>query len=570
MHKQYVSLYLACGIIRVANAEDDMSKISEYLNEHILGEVTHADSIRDKFSRDGSVLSITPEIVMFPRSTNDIRKVARFAWQLSEKGHKLGLTPRGFGGDATGASVGEGVIINTTAHLNQVINLSLKDKQKLVHVQPGIACSTLNQILSYQGVNIPIFPESASYSTVGGVIANGSRGPLSGRYGGIRNWIDRLEVVLANGDVIETRRLSKKELSKKIGEQTFEAEIYRKLDALIEDNEAHIQSELIDYPYGNAGYSGIADVKLKDGSFDLTPLFVGSQGTLGIISEAILRADFTHPKVSKMIIAAETIDDSRDIAEEIKKVAPSRLDIIDGRLYAQAKKQGKQYPFFNGPNDDFAVGAVLYVEFNDEKEHLQKKKLKSVAKLLANYRSHAYDTQATDEAEIDAMRSVMSSLFMTEDNDESMPPLFDGVRVPDIRQEEFLSELKKLEQKHHCELFVRTSVLDETYFVRTMLHLGKVVDKQKMFKLIGDFAAVVEACRGVFVYDSAEGRLKANAVNALLDDTTLALFEAIRGIFDPNSTLNPGVKQQVTLRELVNMLRDSYDVSDRAYMAPSS
>jgi hypothetical protein len=62
-----------------------MSKIAKYLNEHIMGEITGAKAVRERFSRDRSVLTIKPELVMFPRVTNDLRKAARFSWQLAEK-----------------------------------------------------------------------------------------------------------------------------------------------------------------------------------------------------------------------------------------------------------------------------------------------------------------------------------------------------------------------------------------------------------------------------------------------------------------------------------------------------
>lgn len=547
-----------------------MSKITEYLNEHILGEVTHANAIREEFSKDGSVLTIKPEIVVFPRNTNDIRKTTRFAWQLAEKGHQLGVTIRGFGSDVTGAALGSGVILNTTAHLNQIINLPIKDKQKLIHVQPGISCGAVNQVLKFHGQNVPAFPESASYSSVGAVIANGSRGPKSGKYGGVADWVEKLEIVLANGDVIETGRISKRELSKKIGEQSFEADIYRKLDSLIEDYSEHIENELSLHPYGNCGYGGIADVKPRDGSFDLTPLFVGSQGSLGLISEVILRTDDLRAETTRVVVATESFDQARDIADQLKKLEPSVLELIDGRLYELAKNQGKQYPFFNGPDDDFSFGAVIYVEFDDEKHHKRHKKLKSLNKFLREYRTNVYTSEDTEGAELDAMHGVMNSLLLSDINDGALVPIVDGAAIGDIRQEEFLSELKKLEAKHHCELYVRVNVLDDTFFVRTPLNLEKVVDKQKMFKLIGDYAAVVEACKGAFAYDSAEGRLKANASNMVIDETSLELFRQIKDVFDPLNVLNPGIKQDVALKDLVGMLRKSYDLAGRAHQAPNS
>ena len=547
-----------------------MSKISEYLNEHILGEVSSSKPILEKFSRDGSVLSLKPEIIVFPRSTSDIRKIARFASQLSEKGHSLSVTVRGFGGDATGASVGKGIVVNMTAHLNQVLNFPVKEKQKVIHVQPGISCATLNQILSWHGMNVPAFPVSANYSSVGAVIANNSRGPLSGKYGGIDKWIDKLEIVLSNGDVIETGRISKKELSKKIGQQDFEGEIYRKIDGIIEDYEEHINKELQDKPYGNIGYGGISKVKKKDGSFDLTPLFIGSQGTLGIISEVILKTNFVNNTPERVMIICGGIDQARDIAEDLVELEPSQLEIIDGRFYDAAKLMGKQYPFFNRPDDDFNLGAVIYVEFDDFKDHSRKKKIKKLEKLSENYTCEVLTSKNSSVEEISAIREVMSSLLLTPAEGSSMPPILDGAKVPNNRVEEFLAELSKLETKHHSDIPVIIRVLDETVYARTNMELHKVADKQKLFKLMLDYANTVDKCGGVFIVDSAEGRLKSNAAVSITDDTTLRLFSEIKQAFDPNSILNPGVKQQVPFKDLVSMLRDSYDVADRAYLGPSS
>lgn len=547
-----------------------MSKISEYLNEHILGEVSSSKPILERFSRDGSVLSLKPDIVVFPRNTSDIRKVARFASQLSDKGHSLPITVRGFGGDATGASLGEGIVVNMTAHLNQVLNLPVKDKQKVVHVQPGISCATLNQILAWHGLSVPTFPISANYSSVGAVIANNSRGPLSGKYGGIDKWIDKLEVVLSNGDVIETGRISKKELSKKIGQQDFEGEIYRKIDSLIEDYETHISKELQGRPYGNIGYGGISDVKRKDGSFDLTPVFIGSQGTLGIISEVILKTNFINISPERAMIISSGLDQARDIAEDLLKLEPSQLEIIDGKYYDAARLLGKQYPFFNRPDDDFNLGAVVYLEFDDFKDHTRKKKFKKLEKIIENYRCEVLTTNNSSLEEICAIREVLSSLLLTTFDSTSMPPILDGAKVPNNRVEEFLVELAKLESKHHCDIPVILRVLDETIYARTNMELHKVSDKQKLFKLILDYANIVDKCGGVFIADSAEGRLKSNAALSIIDEASARLFKDIKQVFDPNMILNPGVKEQVAFKDLVSMLCESYDVADRAHLGPSS
>jgi FAD/FMN-containing dehydrogenase len=200
-----------------------MNKIAVYLNEHLLGEVTSSKAMRRRYSRDGSVLTITPEIIAFPRITNDVRKVARFSWQLAEKGHPLGLTIRGMGSDSTGAAIGKGIVLSTATHLNHI--LTILTKERLVQVQPGVSFEVLNNALRWQGLTLPNSPQNERYSTIGGAVATNALG----NSGEVSDAVEKLEIVLANGDLIETGRISKHDLSKKLGLQTFEGEIYRKI-----------------------------------------------------------------------------------------------------------------------------------------------------------------------------------------------------------------------------------------------------------------------------------------------------------------------------------------------------
>jgi len=105
-----------------------MSKVAAYLQEHILGEVSTNPAILAAFSHDMSVLEITPEMVVYPRVTNDIRKIARFTWQLAEKGHVLPLTVRGNGTDETGGAIGKGIIVTMPAHMNRIFEFDPKQK----------------------------------------------------------------------------------------------------------------------------------------------------------------------------------------------------------------------------------------------------------------------------------------------------------------------------------------------------------------------------------------------------------------------------------------------------------
>ncbi len=537
-----------------------MNKVAKYLNEHIIGEITANRSILDRYSRDGSVLTISPELVMFPRVTNDIRKAARFSWQLAEKGHAMPITVRGSGSNLTGAALGKGLIINTSRYLNNIIHIALKDKEHVVHVQPGLNLKNLNDTLNWHGLCIPASSNDEASGTVGGAVANNSRGIYSGKYGTVGDSVVRLEVVLANGDLIETTRLSKKEFSKKKGLQTFEGELYRKLDGLLEDNQVLIKEKVHDDGLDNAGYSRIGQVRHHDGSFDLTPLFIGSQGTLGIISELVLKSDFVNSEKLVLVATVESDGMVRDAVDALIKLSPSLLETFNGEIFKSANKTGKVYPFQD--NADQLVGSVIYIQFDDVHERTRNKKMKKAKKILDSFQSQYVTSNDAPLEELESVLDVYFTAMLLESDDESMPPLVDGVHIPTGRYEEFCLALDKLAEKHHVSMPLRRKVLDGIVSTRPVLNLSKVADKQKLFKIINEYSELVESFGGTFVADGGEGRLKANAAYNLLDEDVQKLYSDIRSIFDPYSTLNPGVKQPNELKTMVSSLRHSYDISD--------
>ena len=326
-------IQIACDKITV------MSKIAKYLNGHILGEVSARDSRLKQFSQDKSVLSVAPSLVVFPRITDDIRKIMRFSWQLAEKGHIFGITARGYGGSTDGSSLGEGVVLDLSRHMNGIYELDLKNK--MVRVAAGVNFRELNLALGSQALNILQSP-AGERLTVGGAVAQNLPAEKY-NYGELADAVEKMEVVLSNGEIVQTGRISKRELNRKKGLQNFEGELYRKIDGLIEDHFEAISSKIQED--ASYGYSGITKVKQADGSFDLTPLFFGSEGTLGVITELVLKADFIVDETDFMVASFQDRDDARDFIDKISKYKLNVVEMYDGKLFESAVAAGKKYDF---------------------------------------------------------------------------------------------------------------------------------------------------------------------------------------------------------------------------------
>jgi len=532
-----------------------MSKIAGYLQEHLQGEVSTNSALRAAFSHDMSILEMTPEMIIYPRITNDIRKVMRFTWQLAEKGHVLPVTPRGGGTNNTGAAIGKGIIISTTAHMNDI--LEFDGKQRLIRLQPGVGTRTLSTALVLHGLAIPSFIRADSRATVGGAVADGATSWLSAVSGGIQTSTQQLEVVLANGDVLQTERLSKRDLNKRKGLQTFEGEIYRSLDNLIEDNKELIEQKIGVDTADSSGYSAIAKVKQRDGSFDLTPLFIGSQGTLGIISELIMKAEFSGAHYAVATIAFPTKEAARDSFEILRTFEPAFLEYFDNAFFETAARYGKKYDFYQQTD-----GAAIVIGFNDLSDRARRKKLQKVVKYFAK---QEVTIDARDESleaeELLGILDIGAYTVLPQEAHVASPPLFDNVFIPPERFEEFRGAVDILAQKYHTQLPIRYRILDSIVFTRPVLSFQKVGDKQKIFKLLEEFSSLVAQYSGTLVGVGGEGRVKTRFTQAQLDDDVRELYAAIKAIFDPYNLLNPGVKQTYELRELVSLLRNDYDTA---------
>lgn len=534
-----------------------MSKLAAYLRGHLAGEVMTRDDIREELATDGGVLRLKPDMVVYPRNTNDIRKVLRFTWQLAEKGHTLPVTVRGGGTDSTGAAIGKGVSIATTAHMHQVYEYDAK--QKLVRLQPGVTVAALESALNLQGTALHMLGDAPLMSTIGGAVANAAGGRFAGKYGTINRAVEQLEVVLANGDVIQTGRINKRELSRRKGLQSFEGDIYRGIDGVIDE-----YGDLLDKLAANdaTGYNTIADVKQRDGSFDLTPLFIGSQGTLGVISEMIMRSEFKSSHLAIGALVFQAADMARDALDQLYAMAPAFVEYFDAALFDKAAAQGCTYSWYGQVAEHFKPSSVIIFGFDDFNARQREKAVKRIQKAYGK-REDVGLVVADAEQAADLLGALDVPVYtaLPDHRDTVAPAVFGGFHVPTARLEDFMNALEALAKRDHVALPLAGHAMTNTFIVYPSLELHKVSDKQRLFKLLDDLSKLVYEHGGTMLAEGGEGRLKGRSIYAQLDSRVVEMYAAIRKICDPFGTLNPGVKQATDVRELAGLLRDSGSVN---------
>lgn len=532
-----------------------MSKVAEYLQDHITGEVVVAPEILEHFSTDASIFKIIPQIIEYPRGEADIRKTARFTWQLAERGKIIPITARGLGTDQGGAAIGSGIVMIFPAHMNKV--LSLNSKKGLVTVQPGTNYGRLEQALQTHGQFIPPYPTSVEYSTIGGAICNNAGGEKTLKYGSTKEYVRSLRVVLANGDVITTCRLSKRELNKKKSQADMEGEIYRAVDGLISDNSKLLDENRIFINNNNAGYD-LWRIKLPDGSFDLTPLFVGSQGTLGIVSEATLETEPYNPKSSLIVGFFDNIDNAGEAITKIRKLQPCSLEIVDGNLLALVEKNNpNQLKRAERPFDKL----VLFVEFDDYKDRQQKKSIKKTKKILEQLaRTSRYASDREEQEELWKIRHSASNVISHSiGSKKALPIIEDGV-VPPERFTELLQKVYELFEHFGLDVAVWGHAGTANLHVRPFLDLNHIGDRQSIFKIMDAYYKMILEMGGTTSGEHNDGRLKAPYLMQVYGEELYVLFKNIKQVFDPYGTLNPGVKIDVTQNDLQPIIRREYSL----------
>jgi FAD/FMN-containing dehydrogenase len=535
-----------------------MSKVAHYLQEHLMGEVMTSPDARRFFATDASVLSLTPALVVYPRNENDVRKTARFTWQLAERGRVIPITARGAGTDLGGAALGSGIILAFPAHMHRI--LELDNKSGVVTVEPGTNYAKLEQTLHTHDRFLPPYPASVEYSTIGGAVANNSSGEKSVKYGDTRDYVRSLRVVLANGEVIETGRLSKRELGKKLGLATFEGEIYRAVDALLEENQEVIEKGALGVTKNTAGYF-LSDIKRKDGSFDLTPLIVGSQGTLGLVTEITLETEIYVPNTVLIAAAFDDLEKAQAAVLELREFPdmPSAIEMVDDQLLTVVDRLN--------PNQLKDVvtkpfpRVMMLIEFDAPAERTQKKMVKKAQKLLDKLgATYQIETDPAQQEKLWKIRHSSAAVVAhSEGNMKALPIIEDGI-VPPERFREFMEGVYGIFARANLQAAVWGHAGDAHLHVQPFLDLSQVGDRQKTFRIMEEYYNLVVSLGGSIAGEHGDGRLRAPYLQKQYSPELYAVFQKVKQIFDPYGTLNPGVKMNTNLESVKALLRSGYSL----------
>ncbi len=519
-----------------------MSKLAEYLNRHIIGNVFDRQSVRESYSTDRSILKITPRLVALPENTNDVRKLLRFASQLASRDFRLPITARGTGLDKTGASIGTGLILSTEK-LNRIEEIDIRGR--LVRVQPGITLGELNAALRLQGLWLPI--EYDHRSTLGGLIANCPQDDLAHRYGGITQCLDRAEVVLANGDLVQFGPMSSHVVEAKMANPSVDGALYKKIDHLL-DERADLILDRAMRPFDAAGYAYISQVRMAH-AFNPLPLLFASQGTLGIVSDLILHVEPIPLEPQHLLVSFHDLKAAQRFLNFACSLDPYMLKVYDLRIIEEASEHGKKPDLFTRK---LGKGLLVIISFNYHR-YKNRKKLDQCLSALPNGTFSVLETPMNSEA----FRTLENSLFsyLNDEPHGEHAPVLDDVFVPGIHFGDYLDGLKKLEKELRLDLPVFGSFATSNYTVRPNIDCTTMDGRKQIIEFLKAYSRLIDSCHGSLTANSPEGRVKSLLTGRQMSVGERQLYTDIKQIFDPQNILNPQVKLGADIKTTIRYLR---------------
>ena len=259
--------------------------IQKELAKIFKGELETDDKTRELYSHDASLFELKPDIVGYPKDAEDLKAVVKFVGEHKKDNPNLSITPRSRGTDMSGGAIGDSILLDVSKHMTTLVNV---DAEKAT-VQPGMMYKDFEVGTLKHGALLPSYPASRDLASVGGMMSNNSGGEKSLEYGKTDNFVTELKMVLADGNEYVVKPLTKAELVRKMSQGDFEGDLYKKTFDLLEAHYDQIQAAKPNVSKDSTGYHLWNVWNRETGIFDLTKLFVGAQGTLGLITEGTVK-----------------------------------------------------------------------------------------------------------------------------------------------------------------------------------------------------------------------------------------------------------------------------------------
>jgi FAD/FMN-containing dehydrogenase/Fe-S oxidoreductase len=478
------------------------------------------------YSVDASIYKIPPLSVALPECENDIDLIVDYAAK-----HGVSLTARAAGTNLTGSAVGPGLIVDVS-RMNRI--LELNRTEKWVRVQPGIVLTELNKRLVGDNLMFGPDPSSRDMCKLGGMLANNSSGPHTLRYGSVKDNVSSLRVRMDSGGWLDARPYSLEDpvLSQLLADRPALQAVMN----LVRGQETLIKAKRPRVSKNSSGYNVFDLIEgLERRVLDLPKIFVGSEGTLGIFSEATLTLVDRPQSTATALLHFQNLEELGEAVPELLELAPSALEVMDGTTLDLIGR--RQYDI---PQDS---AATLLIEFDQGEDPARSERLIS---LCEGYRLASDPIVAFDHEKQEQLWKARNALYPTLYRfDQRKKPInfVDDVVVPAQRTAELIRYLEKFFKKQNVPVAVFGHIGNGNAHILPLLDLNDSQDFERMVQGHREIhQMVLERFSGSICGEHGDGRVRAEWVRRMFGEDLYQLFVQIKTTLNPTGIFNPGVK----------------------------
>lgn len=517
------------------------------------GELLDDETSRMACANDASIFEVTPLLVARPKNVDDIKNIVKFVSEHNKKKSALSITPRAAGTGMAGGALSSSIILEVK-NLNSIKEIT----DTYAVTEPGVFYRDLERATLERNRIMPSYPASKQLCAVGGMVGTNASGEKTLNYGSTDRYVQKLNVVLADGNEYSFGPLTKDELSEKLKLTTFEGEIYRKTYDLIENNYEIIKSAKPHVSKNCAGYS-LWNVWDRT-TFDLTKLFTGSEGTLGVTTEITFKLVEPKPQTKLLVIFVRDLEKLPKIVETVLRHKPETFESYDDntlkfaiRFFPDIMRSLKARGFLKLaihfiPEFFMAVTGgipklVLLAEFTGTEEKEVLSRAETARNDISALGLKTYIAVNKEDAEkYWTIRHESFNLLRHHGGKKRTAPFIEDIVVAPVHLPEFLPRLTKLLKEHNLIYTVAGHIGDGNLHIIPLMDLRKDTERDMILELSKKVFALVLEYGGSISGEHNDGLIRTPFLKQMYGEKIYKLFEETKNIFDPQHIFNPGKK----------------------------
>jgi FAD/FMN-containing dehydrogenase/Fe-S oxidoreductase len=519
---------------------DTYRDLAETLRSRVSGGVEFDEYARILYATDGSIYRAEPAGVVYPTDINDVQAAVEVA-----SDHGVPILPRGTGSSLAGQAVGPGcVVLDMSRHMDGI--LDVRPDEQTAHIQPGVVQDDLDDALAEYGLKFAPDPASSNRASVGGGIGNNSTGAHSVRYGITDAYTDAVKAVLSDGSLIHAREvvIDSPEWDDIVGKDDREADIYRTVREVVEENAEEIEARYPDLKRRVSGYNLDRVVYENDDGervMNLAKLFVGSEGTLGVIVEAELSLVTVPEETALALYCFDDLTDAMRAVPVALNYDVSAVELMDDEVFRLAAGSDG-YAEYVDPIPERAAAALM-LEYDSE---LHDDFEAAIARTTERFvdEGNAFDvveayTQA-DQDDLWKLRKAAIPLLMSMDGDPKPYPFIEDATVPPAELAEYVEKFEDVLADHDTSAAYFAHAGSGTLHIRPILNLKEESGIEDMHSITDDVTDLVLEHNGSFSGEHGDGMARTEFTPKMYGEDLWDAFKQVKTAFDPQWWMHPG------------------------------